>query len=142
MCAGGILVLNSILSSPRVAVLEQALSASSLRQKVISNNIANVNTPGYKKSEVLFEDMLQSALSGNKMPMLQTNERHLPLKQSGFPTPKINNISNTSIRMDGNNVDIDGEMAELAKNNIYYNAVVQQLGSYFSGIKTAIKEGR
>ncbi|MBC8016108.1 MAG: flagellar basal body rod protein FlgB [Sporomusaceae bacterium] len=135
-------MLNSILSSPRVAVLEQALSASSLRQKVISNNIANVNTPGYKKSEVLFEDMLQSAMSGAKMPMLQTNERHFALGQSGFPTPKVNVIGNTSIRIDGNNVDIDGEMAELAKNNIYYNAVVQQLGSYFSGIKSAIKEGR
>lgn len=135
-------MLNSILSSPRVAVLEQALSASSLRQKVISNNIANVNTPGYKKSEVLFEDMLQSALNGKKMSMLQTNERHLPVRQSGIPAPKINVVSNTSIRIDGNNVDIDGEMAELAKNNIYYNAVVQQLGGYFSGIKSAIKEGR
>lgn len=135
-------MLNSIVSSPRVAVLEQAISASSLRQKVISNNIANVNTPGYKKSEVLFEDMLQSAMNNEKMPMLQTNERHLPLKQSGFPTPKVNVIGNTSMRIDGNNVDIDGEMADLAKNNIYYNAVVQQLGSYFSGIKSAIKEGR
>ena len=125
-----------------MAVLEQALSASSLRQKVISNNIANVNTPGYKKSEVLFEDMLQSALNGKKMSMLQTNERHLPVRQSGIPAPKINVVSNTSIRIDGNNVDIDGEMAELAKNNIYYNAVVQQLGGYFSGIKSAIKEGR
>lgn len=136
------MLLNSIVSSPRVAVLEQAISASSLRQKVISNNIANVNTPGYKKSEVLFEDMLQSAMNNEKMPMLQTNERHLPLKQSGFPTPKVNVIGNTSMRIDGNNVDIDGEMADLAKNNIYYNAVVQQLGSYFSGIKSAIKEGR
>ena len=125
-----------------MTVLEQALSASSLRQKVISNNIANVNTPGYKKSEVLFEDMLQSALNGKKMSMLQTNERHLPVRQSGIPAPKINVVSNTSIRIDGNNVDIDSEMAELAKNNIYYNAVVQQLGGYFSGIKSAIKEGR
>ena len=135
-------MLNSILSSPRVTVLEQALSTSSLRQKVISNNIANVNTPGYKKSEVLFEDILQSALTCKKMSMLQTNERHLPVRQSGIPAPKINVVSNTSIRIDGNNVDIDGEMAELAKNNIYYNAVVQQLGGYFSGIKSAIKEGR
>jgi len=135
-------MLNSILSSPRVTVLEQALSASSLRQKVISNNISNVNTPGYKKSEVLFEDMLQSVMSGDKMPMLQTNVRHLPLQQAAIPAPKINVISDTSMRTDGNNVDIDVEMADLAKNSIYYNAVVQQLSSYFSTIKSAIKEGR
>ena len=135
-------MLNSILSSPRVKVLEQALSASSLRQKVISNNISNVNTPGYKKSEVLFEDMLQNAMTGDRIPMLQTNARHLPLQQAGIPTPKTNVIGNTSMRTDGNNVDIDVEMADLAKNSIYYNAVVQQLSSYFSGIKSAIKEGR
>lgn len=135
-------MLNSILSSPRVEVLEQALSASSLRQKVISNNIANVNTPGYKKSEVSFEDMLQNAIGGDRLPMVKTNERHLTLQKKSIPNPEVNVMSNTSIRTDGNNVDIDVEMAELAKNNIYYNAVVQQMSSYFSGIKSAIKEGR
>ena len=135
-------MLNSILSSPRVTVLEQALSASSLRQKVISDNISNVNTPGYKKSEVLFEDMLQNAMTEGKVPMLQTNARHLPSQRASIPTPKTHVIGNTSMRTDGNNVDIDVEMADLAKNSIYYNAVVQQLSSYFSTIKSAIKEGR
>ncbi len=135
-------MLNSILASPRVAVLEQAVSASSLRQKVISNNIANVNTPLYKKSEVSFESMLQSAVGNDKLPMMKTNKRHLPLQKDGIPTPEVHVISNTSMRTDGNNVDIDVEMADLAKNNIYYNAVVQQLSGYFSGIKSAIKEGR
>jgi len=136
------MVLDSILSSSRAMVLEQALSAASLRQKTISNNIANVNTPDYKKSEVLFEDMLQNAMSGDKMPMMQTNARHLSPQQAGIPTPKIMVSTNTSIRKDGNNVDIDVEMANLAKNSIYYNAVVQQLSSYYSGLKSVIKEGR
>jgi len=138
------MVLNSILSSPRAMVLEQALAASSLRQKVISNNIANVNTPGYKKSEVSFEDMLQSAMSNDKLQMTQTNPKHLPLGQRGMsvPTPQVHIITNTSTRTDGSNVDIDIEMANLAKNSIYYDAVAQQLGSYFSGIKSAIREGR
>lgn len=136
------MVLGSILSSPRAVVLEQALAASSLRQKAISNNIANVNTPEYKKSEVLFEDMLQSVMNGDKMPMLQTNARHLSPQKSGIPTPKLNVVSNTSIRKDGNNVDIDVEMANLSKNSIYYNAVVQQLSSYYSGLKTVIREGK
>ncbi len=135
-------MLNTILSSPRVAVLEQALSASSLRQKVISNNIANVNTPLYKKSEVSFESMLQSAIGVDKLPMVKTNEKHLTLQRDNIPSPEVTVVNSTSIRTDGNNVDVDVEMAELAKNNIYYNAVVQQMSSYFSGIKSAIKEGR
>lgn len=136
-------MLNSILASPRVGVLEQALSASSLRQQVISNNISNVNTPGFKKSEVVFEDLLQSAIGdGKSLQMTKTNSRHLPIEQGGIPKPAVNVIDKTSFRTDGSNVDIDIEMANLAKNNIYYNAVVQQLSSYFSGIKSAIKEGR
>lgn len=134
--------LDSILSSPRAMVLEQALSASSLRQKAISNNIANVNTPEYKKSEVAFEDLLQGAMNGDKMQMSQTNAKHLSSRATGIPTPKLSVIGNTSIRKDGNNVDIDVEMSNLAKNNIYYNAVVQQLSSYYSGLRSVIKEGR
>jgi len=86
--------------------------------------------------------MLQSAVGSDKLPMVKTNKRHLPLQKDGIPSPEVNVISNTSMRTDGNNVDIDVEMADLAKNNIYYNAVVQQLSGYFSGIKSAIKEGR
>lgn len=135
-------MLNTILSSPRVAVLEQAIAASSLRQKVISNNIANVNTPLYKKSEVSFESMLQSAMGVDKLPMVKTNAKHFTLQRDSIPNPEVNVVNSTSIRTDGNNVDIDAEMAELAKNSIYYNAVVQQISSCFSGIKSAIKEGR
>lgn len=135
-------MLNSILSSPRVSVLEQALSASSLRQKVISNNISNVNTPGFKKSEVVFEELLQGAMDGSRLQMVKTNSRHLPLQKVGIPTPTVNVVGNTTFRTDGSNVDIDIEMANLSKNNIYYNAVVQQMTNYFSGVKSAISEGR
>lgn len=139
---GGFWVLNSILSSPRVGVLEQALSASSLRQQTISNNIANVNTPNFKKSEVVFEDLLQDAMDNKKLQMVKTNSQHLSTQKGNIPTPSVNVVDQTSFRTDGSNVDIDIEMANLAKNNIYYNAVVQQLGSYFTGIKSVIKEGR
>lgn len=135
-------MLNSIVASPRVNVLEQSLMASSLRQKVISNNIANVNTPGFKKSEVTFESLLQGAMKGGKLAMVQTHPDHLPKRLTGVPKPSISLIGNTSLRTDGNNVDIDAEMAELAKNSIYYNAVAQQMSSYFSGVKSAINEGR
>lgn len=137
-------MLKSLVSSPYVNMLESALGASSLRQQVISNNIANVNTPGFKKSEVTFEDRLQSAIEANKKLSIlaRTHERHYPHKVNTDISPMINTITNTSLRVDGNNVDIDAEMAEMAKNNIYYNAVVQKVQHYFSNIKSCINGGK
>ncbi|QDR80484.1 flagellar basal body rod protein FlgB [Sporomusa termitida] len=136
-------MLNSLLKSTQVSVLEKALDAASLRHKVISNNIANVNTPKFKKSEVSFEDQLALALKPHNTSIARTHERHLPLR-SGLKNvePTVNTITTTTLRSDGNNVDIDSEMASLSKNSIYYDAVAQQLNKYFSGIKSAINEGR
>lgn len=135
-------MVNSILSSPQEAVLTQALSASSLRHKVLSNNIANVNTPGFKRSDVVFEDKLAEAMGGgNRLALTVTNEKHLPGRSVGF-APSIVTDTMTSLRTDGNNVDIDAEMAGVAKNTLYYEAVAQQLGRYFTNLKSAIKEGR
>jgi len=135
-------VLNSLLQSAHVLVLEKALSAASLRHNVISNNIANVNTPGFKKSDVSFEDKLQLAMNAKSSSMARTHERHLPMRARLSDEPSISTSATTVLRGDGNNVDIDSEMAALAKNSIYYDAVAQQIGKYFATIKSVIKEGR
>lgn len=131
-------MLRSITESPHAAILEQALYTASFRHRVISNNIANVNTPGFKKSEVPFEQVLER----KTRELTKTHARHFDLKSTASATPSAQTLSNYSLRTDGNNVDIDSEMAELAKNNIYYDAVVQQLSRYFLNIKSAINEGR
>jgi flagellar basal-body rod protein FlgB len=135
---------GTTLFSPQMSILEQSLYASSLRHKVISNNIANVNTPGFKKSEVAFEDLLQAQLDGKEtsLPLARTNSRHLSGGNGTSLAPRVNTIGTTSFRTDDNNVDIDIEMADLAKNNIYYNAVAQQLSRQLSNLKSAIREGR
>lgn len=136
-------MLRAILSNPQLSVLEQGINAASLRHKVVSNNIANVNTPGFKKSEVIFEDLLQEELHGRSdLKLTKTKGSHLPNRVSGSSAPFINTINSTSFRTDGNNVDIDIEMANLAKNNIYYNALVTQLNKHLSSLKSAINEGR
>ncbi len=137
-------MLDSLLKSTQVSVLEKALGAASLRHKVISNNIANVNTPKFKKSEVSFEDQLELAMSAGKPAIARTHTRHLPIKSTGITNvePTIHTITTTSFRSDGSNVDIDSEMAGLAKNSIYYDAVAQQINKYFAGIKSAISGGR
>ena len=73
-------MLDRITSSPVVSVLQNAMGAATLRQKVISNNIANVNTPNFKKSEVMFEDLLSQELddsNAGKLKMARTNEKQL-----------------------------------------------------------------
>lgn len=135
-------MLKSITASPHANILEQALSAASFRHKVISNNIANVNTPGFKKSEVTFEQQLEQALGGNNLKIAKTHDRHFGFQATTGVKPAAQTLSNYSLRTDGNNVDIDIEMAELAKNSIYYDAIAQQLSRYFSSIKSAINEGR
>lgn len=135
-------MFKSILSSPEQTVLGNALSGSALRHKLISNNIANVNTPHFKRSDVAFEDVLNGAMQTPDLS--RTNERHLSGRGgagTGF-SPYIATDATTSTRVDDNNVDIDIEMANLAKNNIYYNSVAQTLSRYFSNLMTAIKEGK
>lgn len=123
--------------------MTQALSASSLRHKVLSNNIANVNTPGFKRSDVVFEDKLAAAMGGNpRLSMTRTNEKHLPGRNdSADLSPTIFTDTTTSLRTDGSNVDIDAEMAGVAKNTLYYEAVAQQLSRYFTNLKSAIRGG-
>ncbi|SDF38776.1 flagellar basal body rod protein FlgB [Sporolituus thermophilus] len=133
-------MFDALVSSPHVKVLERALAAAALRHKVISNNIANVNTPGFKRSEVHFEEHLKQALTG-KSGLSRTHQRHLAAKSDDLSI-EIMAVTNTAFRADGNNVDIDFEMAEMAKNNIYYDAVAQQLYRYFSNLKSVINEGR
>lgn len=136
-------MIKSILSSPQETVLQNALSVSAMRHKLLSNNIANVNTPGFKRSDVAsFDNLLTAAMNQNQSSLSRTNARHFPGEETGEFTPNIVTSTNTSLRTDGNNVDIDSEMANLAENTIYYDAVAQTLSQYYSNLYAAIKEGR
>ncbi|WP_231881809.1 flagellar basal body rod protein FlgB [Anaerosporomusa subterranea] len=137
--------MNILSSAPHAALLEQAIAAASVRHKVIADNIANVNTPGFKRSEVRFEDALREEMDSKKkkLPMSITHERHIgQIVRSNALSPQIRTVTENSYRTDGNNVDIEIEMANMAKNTIYYDATVQQLSRHYSSIKSAINEGR
>ena len=136
-------MFNRLFESQPINLLEKALAGSSLRHKVISNNIANINTPGYKKMEVSFENELAvAAQSENRQHgMSLTHPKHnVPANKTPEPN-QIRKIENTSLRTDGNNVDIDAEMAAMTKNNIFYNTVAQRINGYYTNIKLAIKGG-
>lgn len=125
--------------------LEKGLDAAWLRNQVISNNIANAETPGFKSSSVEFESVFAAALddtSGfdNKI----TRDKHISFSNTDPDgvVPTVVKNSGTDMRMDGNNVDIDYENVELAKNTLYYNTLVEKLNTEFSMLRMAITEGR
>lgn len=124
-----------------VNVLKAGLDASWLRNEVIANNIANVDTPNFKSSSVSFESAFKNALAQDGFAAKKTREGHIDFEGT-MPQATVTRDTNTTYRMDGNNVNIDKENADLAKNQIYYNTLVQQLTSEFRKLSLAINEGR
>lgn len=126
-----------------IGLLGKALDASSLRNEVISNNIANVDTVGFKRSDVNFESLLNDLVNSNKINGYITDPHHIPIGSGSIENvePEVVKDNSTSMRLDGNNVDIDVEMANLAKNQLYYNALVQRATGELNSIMTAVKDG-
>lgn len=102
-------------------LLKVALDVSSLRAEVIANNIANVETPNFKRKYVIFESALQEAIKGKHLQLKRTNPKHIVGGLS--VSPRIITDSSTIMRNDGNNVDIDREMTELASNALRYRVL-------------------
>ena len=123
-----------------INLLEKAMTGSALRHTVLTNNLTNVNTPNFKRSEVNFRSTLEEVLD-SQLTMKTTKAAHL---QTNYfqGSPQISVDRQTSLRNDGNNVDLDVELANLAENSIYYNSLVRFLSSQLSLLRQAITEGR
>ncbi|MCT4595574.1 MAG: flagellar basal body rod protein FlgB [Anaeromicrobium sp.] len=129
-----------------INILQKTLDASWARNKTISNNIANADTPNYKREFVEFESVLKNELfKDENIVGTTTNEKHIPInggiKVTGI-NPQIKKDMNSTYRKDGNNVNIDVEMANLAKNTIKYNMIAQRISSDFKKMKMLVRDGR
>lgn len=132
-----------LFSNPIIISLQKGLDAGALRQRVIANNIANINTPNFKKSTVAFESLLKNALGQGSIAMVTTNPRHFgAAPQLEELQPEVNPNETTSMRTDGNNVDIDEEMTNLAANAIQYQAVGRALSEHYSLLSRVITAGK
>ncbi|MDR5658274.1 flagellar basal body rod protein FlgB [Serpentinicella sp. ANB-PHB4] len=118
-----------------------ALNASWKRNEVISNNIANANTPNYKRMDVEFGDVLKNKLGKAPLTGKITNKNHIPFNINKQDY-RIHTSDKYSTRRDKNNVDIDVEMAELAKNELYYNTMSTHLNNRIQNVKLVITEGK
>jgi len=93
-----------------------------------AHNIANAETPGYKRRYVIFEEILQRALEKTRIRLYKTNERHLDPVETPV-RPKVMVDDSTSYRNDGNNVDIDREIVEMVKNGLRYQVLTRLMSS-------------
>ena len=127
-----------------IGMLGSALDLRAARQRLISSNIANQDTPGYKASDIKFEDELRKREGTGGAPVLvRTSSGHLPLSGSGSGTgdPRVIERGGETEGYDQNSVGIEGEMARLSENALMYSVASKLIRGKFSTLMTAIKEG-
>ena len=136
-------MLEKILFSDSSHILlGKMLDKAALNQRVISANVANVGTPGYRRLGVSFEEKLKHALRPGLKKMRKTHPRHLPGPDS------IRNIKPEVVQVENgywngiNNVNIDEEMVELARNQLDFNIAAKLLNGRFMGLRNAIRGRR
>lgn len=122
-----------------VDVLKTAADASWLREEVLTNNIANVDTPNYKRQDVEFITYLKSALEQAGTPASTLTQKVNEANLSGITTRTYTENTTLSYRMDGNNVDLSTENAELAAEQINYNALIDSMNNEFTRMKAVLK---
>ena len=119
-----------------VNVLDKAEDASWLRNQAIANNIANVDTPGYKRQDVAFEAELTRVL--NKVEYDNLDARVYNLQLSRIEPRVYTDAYDFSYRLDENNVDMDTESVYLAENQITYNGLISCMQNEFANLRTAM----
>ncbi len=125
---------NSIVFDRTVQLVEDRLSLNSLNQNLISGNLANINTPGYKTKEASFDKALRESLEEQVLQMVRSNGSHVA------PDNPVVAMSEPEVVENGP-VDLDTEMVKLTRNSIEYQYMVSMLNKKFTMLKTAISEG-
>lgn len=121
--------------------LTTALNFREMRQELISSNVANANTPGFKAKKMDFEEALARALDvDGQMQMNVNDERHHNVGNGGFNNlePEIYDNPNGVVSENGNTVDVEAEMAQMAENKLMYDALVQLINKKMGIMKYAI----
>lgn len=111
-------------------ILETSMQATALRNDVIQNNIANIDTPGFKRQDIEFESILSNVIDNGK----NTGTIKLSMAQPVMTSPN----SHLSYRLDGNNVDVDTEMMSLYTNSVRYDVYANSVSSLYKRIDTVL----
>ena len=125
-------------------VMQMGLSAAWTRNAVIRNNIANIETPGFKASYLDFESLLAKAAQEGGFVGTRTHPGHREIGFAGIESvrPRIRQSKELSMRADGNNVDIESENVRMVQNTLFYNTLMEKMNSEIRRLRMAISEGR
>ena len=134
-------VKQAIYRHMAIPVVEKSLDAGALRDKAIANNLANVNTPGYQRIDVRFEEELKEALNKKTLKGTRTDSRHLPVgrKEINEVCPVAYRQKNPAKPGEINNVDVDIEMSKLAENQILFNYAAKLMQSQTGALLNSMK---
>ncbi|OGI00740.1 MAG: flagellar basal-body rod protein FlgB [Candidatus Melainabacteria bacterium GWF2_32_7] len=147
-----------LISNNPIEASTLALNALSSRHNALAANIANADTPGYKRVDVKFEDQLVKIIEKNTDIQKEKEKNSAKVMNSANSVvlsnslnyqedlykefkPEISETGNAAIKTDGNNVNIEYEMAELAKNGTKYAAITTMQEKMFSGLRSVIEQG-
>ena len=123
-----------------INVLDRAADASWLRNQAITNNISNVDTPGYKRQDVAFEEVLARALGRNRYQSMDSKVHSIQYSQLRRLSPVVyKDYSEFSYRLDKNNVDIGIENVMLAENQLKYQGLITSITQDFANLKSVMK---
>lgn len=120
-------------------LLKSGINASNVRAKVIANNMANINTKDYKRFNAVFEENLKKENASSDFELKRTNPAHFASENSKTDNIAIEQDKSTSMRSDGNNVDLDVEKVNQAANTLKYNALITKINGKFNDLKMVIK---
>jgi flagellar basal-body rod protein FlgB len=144
-------VIPGLFGDAASRAVRTALGGVTRRQETIAHNIANVDTPGFRAQEVRFEEQLRAALAGptrrpevTRLGLATTHPNHIPLEPRARPDSPIQIAESLdgTLRNDGNTVDVDRQMTQLAETQVIYNALAQAQTNRFARLRSVIREGR
>ncbi|MEL7567158.1 MAG: flagellar basal body rod protein FlgB [Dehalobacterium sp.] len=127
--------MSGIFKDDTIQLVLKSLDAVVLRQKTIAHNMANINTPGFKRSEVIFEKKLDQLLN-------MRGQNHLTSEDIRMLEPEVVKVKDTTQRQDGNNVNMEVEISQMTINLLLYQSLVQRLLGEVSNLSYVINGGR
>ena len=131
--------IQSVGSESTYELIKAGIKASDVRAKTIANNMANINTKDYKKFNVVFEENLKKENNASGFELKRTKSAHFASSDSNADGISIEQDKSTSMRNDGNNVDLDIEKVNQAANTLKYNALITKINGKFNDLKTVMK---
>jgi flagellar basal-body rod protein FlgB len=136
--------INGRLFDRTMGILGRVLDYRARNQRVIASNVANIDTPGFRPKRLKFDEELRKAVEEEQVHLTRTDGKHLPGPQQFSMAGEQSFELETEPEGIGgdHSLDIDREMAKMAKNNLLYNATVKMLSKKFSLLKEAIEGGR